>query len=718
MGQTLFRTCSLCEANCGLQFEVEGDSILSIRPDPDDVLSKGFICPKGVAIAEIQNDPDRLRAPMRRTKTGDYEAISWDAAFDLAATRLRDIKSRYGSDSVAIYFGNPVVHNHGALMLRNALQKAVGTRNSFSAGSQDTSPRFAASYHLYGSSLASPVPDVDRTQYFLCIGANPYISNGSALTAPNMKARMRAIRSRGGKIVVVDPRRSETAKEADEWIAIRPGGDAAFLLAMVGVLVERQLVDGKIIADTTGWPEIEQRLRRLDRRALAEHCGVPASTIERLTVEFMEAPSAAAYSRIGVCNNRFGTLATYATDLLNIAGGRLGTVGGAMFPSPAIDGTLLLRLGNMDGHDRWRSRVRNLPETLGDLPASCLAEEVETPGDGQVHALITYAGNPVLSTPNGRRLAEALEKLDFMVSIDLYVNETTRHADLILPSAWSLVEDHIDVLFPGFSVRNYARWSPPVLAKKENERTDWEILLELTKRLGGGPTGIRWMDGLFGFLSVFGFRWNPTGSVDSLLRLGPYGDRFLPWSKGLNVKKLGNAPHGIDLGPMEPGYKRRVVHRDKRIHLAPKPVLDALDELTAEIARPAANGHLLLIGRREQRTCNSWMHNAPSLVAGRERCVLYVSPEDAERSGVRDGEMAVLESRVHTGQVRIRINDEMLAGVVSLPHGWGHGESAPWQRVASERPGVSANDWTDDQLVESFVGQSVLNGVPVTLRRL
>jgi anaerobic selenocysteine-containing dehydrogenase len=682
------------------------------------VLSRGFICPKGVAIAEIQNDPDRLHAPMRRTKTGDYETISWDAAFDLAATRVNDIKSRYGPDSVAIYFGNPVVHNHGALMLRNGLQKAVGTRNSFSAGSQDTSPRFAASYYLYGSSLVTPVPDVDRTQYFLCIGANPYISNGSALTAPNIRARMRSIRSRGGKIVVVDPRRTETAKEADEWIAIRPGGDAAFLLAMVGVLIDRQLVDRSTLADTTGWPEIEPRVRRLDRRVLAEQCGIPAETIERLALEFVQAPSAAAYSRIGVCNNRFGTLATYATDLLNIAGGRLGTVGGSMFPNPAIDGTLLLRLGKMDGHDRWRSRVRDLPETLGDIPASCLAEEIETPGEGQVHALITYAGNPVLSTPNGRRLADAMEKLDFMVSIDLYVNETTRHADLILPSAWSLVEDHIDLLFPGFSVRNYARWSPPVIAKKEHERTDWEILLELTKRLGGGPTGIGWMDRLFDFLSLFGFRWNPTDSVDSLLRLGPYGDHFLPWSKGLNVKKLHGAPHGIDLGPMQPGYQRRVMHRDKRIHLAAKPVLEALDELAAEVAQPAGNGHLLLIGRREQRTCNSWMHNAPSLVSGRERCALYVNPEDAERSGVRDGEMAVLESRVHTAQVRIQINDEMVAGVVSLPHGWGHGESAPWQKVASERPGVSANDWTDDQLVESFVGQSVLNGVPVTLRRL
>jgi anaerobic selenocysteine-containing dehydrogenase len=715
MSETVFRSCNLCEAACGLAFETEGDRIVAVRPDDDDVFSKGFVCPKGVAIPEIHHDPDRLRQPMRRTESCGYEAVSWEEAMDTTVRRLTEIRRRYGNDAVAIYYGNPIIHNHGALLLRAGLLKALGTRNAYSAGSQDTSPRFAASYHLYGNSLVIPVPDVDRTDYFLCIGANPHVSNGSALTAPNMRARLRAIRERGGKVVVVDPRRTETAREADEHVAIRPGGDAAFLLAMVGVLLERGRIHREEIDSCTGWPEIEARVRGLDRAAVARFTGVPVETIERLAVEFVDAPTAAAYSRIGVCNNRFGTLASYATDLLNVVGGRLGKVGGSMFPTPALDATFVTRMPGNDGHDRWRSRVRGLPEVLGDLPASCLAEEIETPGNGQIRALITFAGNPVLSTPNGRRLAQAIDKLDFMVSIDLYVNETTRHADVILPSAWSLTDEHVDLLLPSFSSRNFARWSPPVFEPKSGERADWEILLELAERLGGGPTGTPLLDRALRFAKRFGYRWNPMSTIDLLLRVGPHGDRFLPWSDGLNLKKLKQATHGIDLGALKPG--RRVFHRDKKIHLAAQPVLRAMDELATDVAKPRQAGELLLIGRRELRTNNSWMHNAPSLVSGRERCVLYVHPKDAQAAGVADGEMVDLESRVHRGPVRIHLTDDMTPGVVSLPHGWGHAASAPWQQVAGSHPGVSANDWTDDQLVESFVGQSVLNGVPVRLHR-
>jgi anaerobic selenocysteine-containing dehydrogenase len=715
MTRTVFRSCNLCEAACGLAFEVEGERIASIRPDPDDVLSKGFICPKGVAIGEIHHDPDRLQGPMRRTESGGYEPVSWEEAMATTVRRLSEIRARYGDDAVAIYYGNPIVHNHGALLLRAGLLEALGTRNAYSAGSQDTSPRFAASYYLYGNSLVLPVPDVDRTDYFLCIGANPYVSNGSAIAAPNMRGRMRAIRQRGGKVVVVDPRRSETAREADEHVAIRPGGDAAFLLAMVGVLLERGRIRRDELERCSGWAEIEAAVRQLDRAAVAGFTGVPAETIERLAMEFADAPTAAAYSRIGVCNNRFGTLASYATDLLNVAAGRLGKVGGSMFPTPALDATFVTRLPGNDGHDRWRSRVRGLPEVLGDLPAACMAEEIETPGEGQIRALITFAGNPVLSTPNGRRLAKAIEKLEFMVSIDLYVNETTRHADFILPSSWSLTEDHVDLLLPAVSSRNFARWSPPVFAPKDGERADWEILLELTERLGGGPTGTPWLDRLLGIAKRFGYRWNPTATADLLLRLGPHGDRFLPWSRGLNMKKVKEAPHGIDLGPLREGV--RVFHRDKKIHLAAQPVLQSIAELAREAARPRQPGELLLIGRRELRTNNSWMHNAPSLVSGRERCVLYVHPEDAAAAGVGDGEVVDMESRVYRGPVRIHVTDEMARGVVSLPHGWGHAASAPWQSVAGAHPGVSANDWTDDQLVESFVGQSILNGVPVRLHR-
>jgi anaerobic selenocysteine-containing dehydrogenase len=716
MTQTIFRTCTLCEATCGLAFEVDGKQITAVRGDGDDVFSKGYICPKGVAIGEIHHDPDRLRTPMRRNADGGFDPIGWDEAFDLVASQLADVGTRHGKDAVAFYWGNPNGNNHGAILMLGSLTNALGTKNRFSAGSQDGNPRVVTSYLLYGSSVSTPIPDVDRTQYFLCLGANPVVSNGSAMTAPDMRGRIRAIRARGGKVVVVDPRRTETAREADEHIAIRPDGDAAFLLAMAQVLVERGRVDRATLeASTTGWSDVAARLVRFTPERVEAITGVPATTIARLALEFAAAPSAVAYSRVGICVGPHATLATYATDLLNIVAGRLGAEGGVMFPSPPIDlGGIVRRMG-LDGHDRWRSRVRNLPETLGDLPAATLADEIETPGPGQVRALVTLAGNPVLSVPNGRRLDAALTGLDFMVSIDIYVNETTRHADVILPPCWSLAEDHIDLLYSALSVRNVARWSPAVVAPEPGERADWEILLEITERLGGGPLGDPWPDRLLRVLRPLGVRWTPTGFAGLLLRLGPYGDRFLPWSSGLNLARLKAATHGIDFGPMQPGFAQRVFHKDRRIHLAPPLMLREMDGLARTIDRADAHDGPLLIGRRELRSNNSWMHNAPSLVSGRERCVLYVHPDDAARYGLADGALAVLESRLHRGEVRVHVTDEMRPGVVSLPHGWGHAASAPWQRVAGSHAGVSFNDWTDDHVVESAIGQSILTAVPVRL---
>ncbi len=719
MGKTIFRTCTLCEANCGLALDVEDGRITAVRGDDDDPFSQGYICAKGVAIGAVHDDPDRLRQPMRRQPDGSFAPVAWDTAFDEIERRLKSIQAAHGKDAVALYVGNPIIHNHGALVLRQSLMNALGSRNVYSASSQDTAPRFATSYHLYGSSLAGPVPDIDRCDYFLCIGANPYVSNGSSWTAPNLKGRMRALRQRGGRLVVIDPRRSETAREADEHIAIRPGSDVALLFAMLATLVEEDRVDhARIAAQTRGWEELAPRLARVDRDAAARATGIERATIERLARDLAQAERGVAYSRIGVCNNRYGTLATFATDLLNIVTGRLGRIGGAMFPRPAVDLVPVARLANMEGHGRWRSRVRGLPETLGDLPASCLAEEIETPGTGQVRALLTFAGNPVLSTPNTKRLRQALASLELMVSIDLYVNETTRHADFILPPAWSLTEDHVDVLFPAFSVRNIARWSPPVLEARPEERADWEILLELTERLGGGPMGMPVLDTPLRWAKKLGYRWHPTQTIDLLLRLGPYGDRFVPWSHGLNLRKLEQAPHGIDLGPLTEGIAHRVAHRDGKVHVAPAPFLAALDAWLAQQHEIPADDVLSLVGRRDVRSNNSWMHNIPALAAGRDRCVLLVHPDDAARAGVADDQLAELSSRVHRGPVRVKVTAEMTPGVVSLPHGWGHAETAPWQSVASQHAGINANDWTDDQDVEAIVGQSILNGVPVRLHPL
>jgi anaerobic selenocysteine-containing dehydrogenase len=720
--RTVFRSCSLCEASCGLVFEVAGEAprerIVSIRPDKEDVWSKGYVCPKGMAMGAIHHDPDRLRTPVRRRADGDFEPISWDAAFDLIASRLNEIRRLHGNDAVASYFGNPVTHNHGALLMRNGLQKALGTKNSFSAGSQDTSPRFAASHYLYGNSFVIPVPDIDRTDYFLCIGANPYVSQGSVMAGPDVKNRIRAIQQRGGKVVVVDPRRTETAKDADELVAIRPGGDAAFLLALVKIVLGKKGLAPGVRETLHGWEDLEARLAALDVAALAASAGVEAEVLEHLATEFTNAKAPVCYTRIGVCNNRWGTLATCAGDLLDIVTGRLGRNGGAMFASPAVDGALLLHYGKMDGHARWKSRLRGLPETLGDLPAACMAEEIETDGEGRIRALITYAGNPALSLPNGRRVSGALEKLEFMVSVDIYINETTRHADVILPPAWALADDHIDAVVSAIALRNVARWSPPVVTKGADEKHDWEILHELALRLGGGPFGMTALDGLYRNVRRFGWNWEPTPTVDLLLRMGPHGDKFLPWSKGLSMAKLREAEHGIDLGPLEEGATRRIFHADGKIHVGTPLFLAEIDRLVAEVATPLDENELLLVGRRALRSNNSWMHNVPAMVSGKARCTLYVHPEDAARAGIIDGEDAILTSRVHAGPVRIEVTDEMRPGVVSLPHGWGHAASARWQSVAGAHPGVSANDWTDDAVTEGIVGQSILNGVPVRLSRI
>ena len=716
MATTVHRTCTLCEATCGLTFQVDGDRILSVRPDPHDPISKGYVCPKGIAIAEVHDDPDRLRQPLRRTARGSFAPIAWKEALDEAADGLRRVRDRHGADAVAIYWGNPVIHNHGALLVRGGLNKALGTRNLYGAGSQDVSPRFGASFHLYGSSVSIPVPDIDRTDFFFCVGANPLVSNGSVMTAPDMRGRLRKLRQRGGKVVVVDPRRSETAREADEHVAIRPGADAALLLAMAAVIVRNGHANVAAIAQAaSGWDEIERRLRALDLESVARATGVATERIVRLATEFAERPSSVAYSRIGVCNSQFGTLGTFATDLLNLVAGRLGAVGGAMFPSPAIDITPVTRQKGMDGQGRWHTRVRRLPETFGELPSAALTEEMETPGDGQIRALVTFAGNPVLSIPNGKRLEAALPRLDFQVAIDLYVNETTQHADLILPPAWALAEEHIDLLFPLMSVRNAVRWSPPVVEKRADELHDWEILLGLAKRLGGGPTGMKPVDALLRLAERVGYVWTPTATIDLMLRTGPNGDRFLPWSKGLSLAKLKREEHGVDLGPLEAGVARRVFHADRKVQLTADPLLRNWDALSASLDATEPAGTLLLIGRRALRSNNSWMHNIPSLVSGADRCVLFMHPKDASDRGIGDGETVVMESRVHRGEVRVQLTEDIAPGVVSLPHGWGHAASAPFQRVAGQHAGVSVNDWTDESVVEGVVGQSILNGVPVRL---
>lgn len=696
---THITTCPLCEALCGLRVTTDGDRVTDIRGAVDDPLSRGYMCPKGAALADLHHDPDRLRQPMRRRPDGTFEPITWDAAIDLAGRRLAAIHAEHGPDAVAIYFGNPTGHSWPELLALLLLQRNLGTRNLYSSASVDAWPRQQVSARLYGNQARIPVPDLDRTAFLLVLGANPVVSNGSAMTAPDARGRLKALRARGGRLVVVDPRRTETAALADAHHFIRPGTDALLLAAMVRTI----LVEGRARprAETRGVAAVERALRPFTPDRVAERVGIDADTIAGLARDFAAAPSAVCYARLGTCVHPFGATTTWLVDVLHHVTGVFDRVGGPMFTTPAVDlAALAGRIGQTGAHGRYRSRVRGLPEFSGELPCVGLADEIETPGVGQVRALVTHAGNPALSLPNAARLERALGSLDFMVSIDLYLNETTRHADLVLPPTGHLERDHYGLLFHALAVRNTAKYSAPVFAKPAGARHGWEILmgvLEAHGRHTGGPR--RWLQGAqaraFGVL-------RPERLLDGLLRAGPHR---------LSLAKLKAAPNGVDLGPLEAGRLAGV-----QVDLAQGVFLDDLERLAATLSAPVPA--LVLIGRRSLRSNNSWMHNSARLVKGPLRCTLRVHPTDAAARGLRTGDVARVHNAVGALEAPVEISDEVMPGVVSLPHGWGHDAPGARLSVAATRPGVNVNRVVDDRVIDPVSGTGVLNGVPVEVERV
>jgi anaerobic selenocysteine-containing dehydrogenase len=706
-------TCSLCEASCGLRVEVSDGRIVSIRGDQEDPLSRGHVCPKAPALRDLQGDPDRLRQPVRRTATG-WEGVTWASALDEAAERLHAVQRTHGRDAVATYLGSPTAHDHGALLFAPLLLRTLGSRNRFSAASLDQLPHMLAARLMMGHQLLVPVPDLDRTRHLLIIGANPLVSNGSMMTAPDVRRRLRAIRERGGKIVVVDPRRTETARAADEHVFIRPGTDAPFLLAAL-----REVLDcGARLRHLARLSDDLDTLRRAVQEFTAEraaaHCGIPADVIRRLSREFLEADSAVAYGRFGASTQPFGALCQWAILALNACSGNLDREGGAMFTLPAFDvvrGPRLLA-ASPGGFGRWRTRVRGLPEFAGELPAAALAEEILTEGDGRVRGLLTFAGNPVLSAPNGTRLDRALGTLDFMVSIDPYVNETTRHAHLVLPPTTPLERSRYDPVFLALAVRNVARYSPPVLRPPAGALHDWQILLELRRRLER-LRGTRRVAGAVEHLALR--RLGPDGLLDVALRAGPYGGG-LNALRGLRLAALRAAPHGIDLGPLKPCLPERL-SRGRRISLAPAPFLRDLERLRYAFPTAAATRSegLVLVGRRGLRDDNSWMHNAPSLATGRPRCTLLMNPEDARPLGLADGDGVKVASGVGAITVAVELTEDIMRGVVSLPHGYGHGRDGARLSTAARIAGASVNDITDDARLDALCGTAAFGGTPVTV---
>lgn len=694
--------CPLCEAACGLVVDVEGDQVRAIRGDIDDPLSRGYVCPKASRLVDLHTDPDRLRMPLVRDGSR-WRETSWDEALDRAAHGLRQVRRRHGRDAVAIYYGNPVAHNLGLITHGLTFARALRTRNVYSASSADQLPQMLVAFRMFGHLAQIAVPDLDRTDFFLVCGANPVVSNGSLMTAPNMRQRLNAIRSRGGRVVVVDPRRTETADLADEHVPIRPGTDALLFSAMLHVVFAEGLTRLGLLTDRARHvDELAEFVRDLPPDRVAHRTGVPADTIQRLAIEFATTERAAGYGRVGLCTQRYGTLACWLLQALNLMTGHLDQVGGMMFTTPAVDvAGLLSRLGLSGTFDRWRSRVRHLPEFGGDLPIAALADEIDTGGDGRVRAVVTMAGNPVLSAPNGRRLDASLATLEHVVSLDPYLNETTRHAHVILPPAPPLSRGHYPLPLYAFSVRNVAKYAAAVLPRKTSERHDWEILCELGGRLFAPP--------LFRELTARGLRaLRPERVVDVLLRMGPYG---------LSIKALRRTVHGMDLGALQPGrLAEYLASADRRIDVAPASfVSQARQELLDEVARDR-NGELVLIGRRQVLSNNSWMHNSERTMRGPERCTLHVHPDDAARLGVTTGARARLESETGAITVPVEVTATIMPGVVSLPHGWGHDREGTCLTVARRHPGASINDVTSETHLDTVSGNAAFNGLAVQLR--
>ena len=718
MAKTVFRTCNVCEAMCGLRVELDGHgAITSMRGDDDDVLSRGHLCPKGPAMQEVLEDPARLRRPLLRTATG-WKELEWPDALDQAAARLRRVQEQHGRDAVGVYIGNPTVHSHAASLAMVPFLKALKTRNRFDANSQDANPKLFACMLMYGDRVSITLPDVRRTDYLLMLGANPAASNGSVMTLGDVRGTFRDLRKRGGRFVLVDPRRSETAAWADEHLSIRPGGDFAFVAALLHVIFAERLCDEEaLLQATTNLAALRDLVARIPPEAVAQAVGIDAATIRRIAREFAAAKSAVAYGRVGTCQNPFGPGASWLLEALNVVTGNFDRPGGLMFSSPAVDVATLGRRFEKGTFGRFRSRVGDWPEFAGTLPAAIMAEEMETPGTGQIRAFVSIAGNPVLSTPNGPRLARALAGLETMISIDFYLNETSRHAHLILPPVHALERGHYDVVFNALAVHNVAKWSPPVVEAPKGALDDWDILYGLGMRLGGFRTGLGPLDHALKLLHRFGIAPSADHLLDLLLRLGPHGDKFSPLSDGLSLSKLKRSPHGLDLGPLQPQRSARVVHTGGRVDLAPPALLKDAERLHGWLQAQQQEAGLLLIGRRSLRTNNSWMHNCASLVKGKDRATLLMHPSDAARLGLTGGKPVKITSRVGSVVAPLEVSDELRPGVVSLPHGYGHQElpreGVGAQQTAAATPGPSVNAVTDDRLLEPLIGTAILNGVPV-----
>ncbi|MHC0430275.1 molybdopterin-dependent oxidoreductase [Streptomyces sp. O3] len=718
--RTAHRTCPICDAVCGLRIELDaGGGVRSVRGDDQDPLSRGYICPKGASLGRIDEDPDRLSRPLIRS--GDqWREADWDEAFAAVERGLMGVVDTHGRQALAAYFGNPTFHTMAGMFYRGPLAQSLGSTQLYSASTIDQIPKHVASGLLFGNGTAISVPDLDRTEFLLILGANPAESHGSLCAAPDFPGRLRRLRRRGGRIVVVDPRRTRTAALADEHLFVRPGTDALLLFALVHTLLAEDLATPWVPVD--GLAELRAHAAPFSPDAVAPVCGVAAGRIVALARELAAAPAAAVYTRMGTCTADFGTVTQWLVDVVNVLTGNLDRPGGVMFPKPA---TMEVPWGPRPfTRGRWHSRVKGLPETLGEFPVATLADELETPGDGQIKALVTVAGNLVLSAPNGPRIGRALGDLDFMVCVDPYLNETTRHADVILPPPRMLQMPHYDLLLLTVTVRNYTRFSPPVLPLEPGQLSEAEIMARLCliaagqgaqadpgqldemiiEQILGGATAIEGspLEGRDAAELRAGLTGDsgPELMLDAMLKAGPYG---------LSLQELRGHPNGLDLGALEPRLPEVLSTESGRVRLASPELAEEIERLGARLGAPSPE--TVLIGRRQLRSNNSWLHNIPTLTGGSNQCTLHVHPADVARLGL--GGHALVRSAAGELVVPVEPTEAIMPGVVSLPHGWGHGGSP--QRVAARHAGANANALTDDAVFDALSGNAVFNGVPVTV---
>ena len=716
--KTHYRTCHLCETMCGIAVDYRGDEILSIRGDQDHVLSKGNICPKSSGLQDVHTDPDRLRKPIKKVD-GEWHEIGWEEAFDEVATRLADIQRRHGLDSIASYTGRSIAHNIGALLTVMPTRMLMRTKSVYTASTVDQQPHNFVWYFMFGHQFMATIPNLDRTDYYLMLGTNPKISNGAQMaTGANVYKKLDAVRARGGQVVLIDPRRTETAEHCTEHHFIRPSTDALFLMGLVKMIFEKGLATpGRLADHIVGWDKMEPIAREFDLEQIANATGIAAADIERIAVELASARSAICYGRTGLSMQEFGGLCNWLMMVINIITGNMDEPGGMTFPLPAID-----PLDTIDGArgswDRYRSRVSGRPEFAGEFPVSVLAEEIMTPGEGQIRGLMSIAGNGALSLPNGKLFEEALDELEFMVSFDMYLNETTRHADIILPPVGPFEKGHYDLFYQTYNTINWTAYNPPLFEPEAPGYTDFEIIGEVLKRLVIKRTRNPFKKLFAEIVGGIVRRWVTLERILDLgLRFGPYGAGLNPFNKeGLTLKKLKENPHGVFIGEHKRCLPERLFHKDKKIHLVPDVIVADIPRLKqrwfgSERDSPS-EFDMVIVGRLQRRTLG-WMHNSQRLVKGKDTCTLYIHPDDASPRGIEDGSVVSVSSAAGSIQLPAEITDSVMPGVVCMPPLWGHNRAGTRRAVANAHPGASMNDITNQKVMDQLTGNAVVHGVPV-----